>query len=117
MVNFFSGFLTFILAGLSLFIIFIILLQRTSGGLGSSMSSSVNSAFGGQTNTVLTRTTIYGVVSFFIFAFMLYLLMLRNPQAPSQHLPSMVEAPATSLTEVSSASPASAEVNALTPAS
>lgn len=114
MVNFFSGFLTFILAGLSLFIIFIILLQRTSGGLGSSMSSSVNSAFGGQTNTVLTRTTIYGVVSFFIFAFMLYLLMLRNPQAPKQHLPSMMELSSPpSLTEL----PSSPSPEAKTPTS
>lgn len=115
MVNFFSGFLTFILAGLSLFIIFIILIQRTSGGLGTSMNSSVNSAFGGQTNTVLTRTTIYGVVSFFVFAFALYLLMLRHPQVPSQHLPSIVELPpSTSLTELSDLAPASSEAIAPT---
>lgn len=102
MVDFFSGLLTFILAGLSLFIVFIILIQRTSGGLGTSMSSSVNSAFGGQTNTVLTRTTIYSVVSFFIFAFILYLLMLRHPQVPSQQLPNLVDEPApASLTELS----------------
>lgn len=102
MVNFFTGLLTLILAGLSVFIIFIILIQRTSGGLGSSMSTSVNATFGGQTNKVLTRTTIYSVVSFFILSFVLYLLMLAHPKVHSLHLPELQASSPASLTEISS---------------
>lgn len=107
MVNFFTGLLTLILAGLSFFIIFLILIQRTSGGLGSSMSTSVNSTFGGQTNKVLTRTTIYAVVSFFALSFTLYLLMLANPKTSSLHLPNVEASTPASLTDLTPASPAS----------
>jgi len=59
---------------LSFFIVLIVLMQRTSSGVGEALGGgATESAFGAQGGNVLTRWTIYSAVVFFILAFGLYL--------------------------------------------
>ena len=73
----FISLLTLVLILVSAFIVMIILMQRTSqsGGMGASLGGgAAESAFGSDTNNVLTRGTIYGIVLFFLVAMALYLM-------------------------------------------
>lgn len=71
------SFLTFVLLLISAFVILIVLMQRTSqsGGMGAALGGgAAESAFGSETNNVLTKATIYGIIAFFLVALGLYLL-------------------------------------------
>ncbi|MFT4902114.1 MAG: preprotein translocase subunit SecG [Lentimonas sp.] len=73
----FISLLTLILLLLSAFIVLIILMQRTSqsGGMGASLGGgAAESAFGSDTNSILTKGTIYGIFAFFIVSMGLYLM-------------------------------------------
>ena len=73
----FINLLTLVLLLVSAFIVLIVLMQRTSqsGGMGAALGGgAAESAFGSETNNVLMRGTIYGIVSFFVVALALYLL-------------------------------------------
>ena len=73
----FISLLTLVLILVSVFVVLIILMQRTSqsGGMGASLGgSAAESAFGADTNNVLTRGTIYGIVLFFLVAMAVYLM-------------------------------------------
>lgn len=77
MSNLFISLLTLVLVLVSAFVVLIILMQRTSqsGGMGASLGGgAAESAFGSDTNNVLTRGTIYGIVLFFLVAMGLYLM-------------------------------------------
>ena len=68
--------LTLILLLISVFVVLIILMQRTSqnGGMGAALGGgAAESAFGSETNNILTKATIYGTILFFIVALVLYL--------------------------------------------
>lgn len=70
------GFFTVALLLLCVFIVLIILMQKPSAnaGMGAALGGgAAESAFGGQTNNVLTRITIFGATAFFILCFGLYL--------------------------------------------
>lgn len=84
MLSFFTGLLTVSLVFLSLFIIILVLIQRTSGGLGSPLGGSAESAFGGQAGNVLTKTTIYCTVIFFVLTFGLFLIFMARGHKPSK---------------------------------
>ncbi len=61
---------------LSLFIILIVLMQRPSAnaGMGSSLGGgAAEQAFGAETGNILTRSTIWATIGFFVVSFSLYL--------------------------------------------
>jgi len=77
--------LTLVLLLISVFIVLIILMQRTSqnGGMGAALGGgAAESAFGSETNNILTKGTIYGTIAFFLVSLGLYLLY--QGQASSQ---------------------------------
>lgn len=69
------GILTFVLILISLFLILVVLAQKSKdGGLGAALGGgAAEAAFGAETNNVLSKATIYSSVLFFVFAFLLYL--------------------------------------------
>ena len=69
--------LTLALLLISVFVVMIVLMQRTSqsGGMGAALGGgAAESAFGSETNNILTKGTIYGIIAFFLIALGLYLL-------------------------------------------
>jgi preprotein translocase subunit SecG len=85
----FISLLTLVLILVSAFIVLIILMQRTSqsGGMGASLGGgAAESAFGSDTNNVLTRGTIYGIVLFFLVAMALYLMYQAQAADSSEQL-------------------------------
>lgn len=70
------GVLTLILVLTSLFLVMIVLMQRakTDGGVGAAMAGgATESAFGAETNSVLSGATIKAAIVFFVLSFGLYL--------------------------------------------
>ena len=69
------GVLTFILILVSLFLILVVLAQKSSdAGLGAAIGGgAAEAAFGAQTNSVLTKATIYSSILFFVLSLLLYL--------------------------------------------
>jgi len=68
--------LTLILIFISGFVILLVLMQRTSqsGGMGAALGGgAAESAFGSETNNVLTRATIYCTIAFFVVSLGLFL--------------------------------------------
>jgi preprotein translocase subunit SecG len=85
----FISLLTLVLILVSAFLVLIILMQRTSqsGGMGASLGGgAAESAFGSDTNNVLTRGTIYGIVAFFSVAMGLYLMYQAQAADSSEQL-------------------------------
>jgi len=73
----FISLLTLFLLLISAFVVLIVLMQRTSqsGGMGAALGGgAAESAFGSETNSILMKGTIYGIVAFFLVALSLYLL-------------------------------------------
>lgn len=73
----FISLLTLVLLLISAFLVLIILMQRTSqsGGMGASLGGgAAESAFGSDTNNILTKGTIYGIFAFFLVSMALYLM-------------------------------------------
>ena len=69
--------LTLALLLISAFVVLIVLMQRTSqsGGMGAALGGgAAESAFGSDTNNVLTKATVYSIIAFFLVALGLYLL-------------------------------------------
>lgn len=93
------GVLTFILVVTSLFLVLIVLMQRakTDGGVGAAMAGgATESAFGAETNNVLSGATIKGAIVFFVLSFALYLANIyqaKHHPAGDNKLPT-VNAPA-----------------------
>ncbi|MBL9188526.1 MAG: preprotein translocase subunit SecG [Opitutaceae bacterium] len=69
------GILTFVLILVSLFLVLIVLMQKTKdGGIGAALGGgATEAAFGAETNNVLSKSTIYAAIIFFVLAFVLYL--------------------------------------------
>ena len=91
--------LTAILLFTSVFLVFVVLMQRakTDGGIGAAMGGgSMESTFGAETGNVLSKATINAAVIFFVVSFALYLAHIyqsRHHEAIDSHLP-VVIAPA-----------------------
>ena len=94
------GILTFILVITSIFLVLVVLMQRakTDGGIGAAMAGgATESAFGAETNNVLTGATIKAAIIFFVLSFGLYLANIyqsKHLDASDSKLPT-VTAPAT----------------------
>ncbi|CAA6679067.1 MULTISPECIES: preprotein translocase subunit SecG [unclassified Lentimonas] len=73
----FISLLTLVLILISAFVVLLVLMQRTSqsGGMGAALGGgAAESAFGSDTNNILTKGTIYGIIAFFVVALGLFLL-------------------------------------------
>ncbi len=99
------GVLTFILVLTSIFLVMIVLMQRakTDGGIGAAMAGgATESAFGAETNNVLSGATIKGAIIFFVLSFGLYLANIaqaknraaENATLPTVNAPAVTPAPA-----------------------
>ena len=95
MSGFLIGFFTVVLVLASLFMIFVVLLQRGSeGGSGAAFGGgAAESAFGGETNKVLTRATVITAIIFFVVGLGLYLGQIAAHKKPhsSVKLDALVE--------------------------
>src|SRR5213082_2872566 len=69
------GILTFFPILISLFLVMVVLMQKSKdGGMGAALGGgAAEAAFGADTSNVLSKSTIYAAVLFFVLAFMLYL--------------------------------------------
>lgn len=99
--NILINILTFVLILVSIFLVFVVLIQkpRADSGLGAAMGGgAAEAAFGAETGNVLTRSTIVLSITFFVLSFVLYLghLYVRKqarlddaalPQAPAMVAP------------------------------
>jgi preprotein translocase subunit SecG len=67
--------LTAVLILVSLFLILVVLAQKAKdGGMGAALGGgAAEAAFGAETGNVLSKSTIYAAVIFFVLAFALYL--------------------------------------------
>lgn len=73
----FVSLLTLILILISAFVVLLVLMQRTSqsGGMGAALGGgATESAFGSDTNNVLTKATIYSIIAFFVVSLGLFLI-------------------------------------------
>ena len=98
--------LTFILVLTSLFLVLVVLMQRakTDGGMGAAMAGgATESAFGAETNNVLTGATIKAAIVFFCLSFFLFLANIyqsKHHEAADSKLPTIM-APATTAAPLS----------------
>ncbi len=96
------GILTFVLVIVSLFLIFVVLMQRakSDGGVGAAMGGGVaESTFGAETGNVLSKSTINAAIAFFVISFSLYLAHIyqaKHHEAADSKLPT-IAAPAASV--------------------
>src|ERR1051325_10919056 len=69
------GIFTFILILVSLFLVLVVLMQKSKdGGMGAALGGgAAEAAFGADTSNVLSKSTIFAAVLFFLLAFVLYL--------------------------------------------
>ncbi len=73
--------LTLFLILTSFFLILIVLAQKakSDGGVGAAMGGGVaEAAFGAETSNVLSKSTIYASIAFFVLALVLYLTRLHQ---------------------------------------
>ena len=80
------GILTVILILVSFFLILIVLAQKAKndGGMGAAMGGGMaEAAFGAETSNVLSKSTIYAAIAFFVLALILYLTRLHQ-QKPAR---------------------------------
>jgi preprotein translocase subunit SecG len=88
--------LTVLLVFVSVFLMLVVLVQkpRADSGLGTAMGGGMaEAAFGAETGNVLTRSTIYSAVAFFVLAFVLYLAQIHVSKSASKHEDRLPAAP------------------------
>lgn len=75
MLSIFLGILTFVLILVSLFLILVVLAQKSKdGGMGAALGGgAAEAAFGAETGNVLFTSTKYSAILFFVLALVLYL--------------------------------------------
>ncbi len=76
MLGFFIGLFSFALLLLCLFVVLMILMQKPSAnaGMGAALGGgAAEQVFGGEAGNVLTKTTVYAIIAFFVISFGLYL--------------------------------------------
>lgn len=106
--NLLIGIFTFLLVLVSIFLVFVVLMQKakSDGAVAALGSSGMESTFGAETGNVLTKATINGAILFFVLSFGLYLAHVyqsKNRGEADAKLPT-VTAPAA--TEPAPATPA-----------
>ena len=108
------GICTFVLILTSLFLVFVVLLQRakSDGGVGAAMGGGAAEAtFGADTGNVLSKATINAAILFFVMSFVLYLGRIYERKHAAHSglaLPTVVGAPAKAPATAAPATPAPA---------
>jgi len=104
------GIFTVVLLFTSLFLIFVVLMQKAKadGGMGAALGGgATEAAFGADGSNVLTRATIKAAIVFFVLCFGLYLAqiyLLKHQKAAGGALPT-IAAPATPAPAPAAAAP------------
>lgn len=77
------NFLTFVLILVSIFLVLVVLAQKSKdGGVGAALGGgATEAAFGADTTNVLSKSTIYAAIAFFVLAFALYLGRIAERKA------------------------------------
>jgi preprotein translocase subunit SecG len=107
------GILTFVLILVSIFLVLIVLMQKSKdGGMGAALGGgAAEAAFGAETNNVLVQATKYSAILFFVLAFVLYLGRIYERThanaAAGKALPA-IAAPAAPAPAAAAAAPAAA---------
>lgn len=89
------GILTLVLVLTSIFLVFVVLMQRakSDSGMGAAMGGgSMESTFGAETNNVLSNATIKASIVFFVVSFLLYLSHIyqtKHRDAAENRLPTV----------------------------
>ena len=80
-------FLTLLLIFLCFVIVMLIMIQRTSGGMGSALGGgAADQVLGAGSAAQLTKMTVWGILGFFILAFALYALYQNEAADYSRYL-------------------------------
>lgn len=113
--------LTFFLVLASAFLILIVLAQKakSDGGMGSAMGGGMaEAAFGAETSNVLSKSTIYAAIAFFVLALLLYLTRLHQQKHGSVGggLPTIPVSTAPAMPPAAGTAPAAVAVPAAPPA-
>jgi len=109
------GILTFVLILVSLFIVLVVLAQKSKdGGMGAALGGgAAEAAFGAETGNVLSKSTIYAAVLFFVLAFALFLGRIyenKHAAAASGNALPSITAPAAAAPAPATAAPAAGAV-------
>ena len=105
------GILTFVLILVSLFLVLIVLMQKSKdGGMGAALGGGASeAAFGADTTNVLSQATKYSAILFFVLTFALYLGRIYEHKhakaADGSALPA-IAVPATPVTSTPAPAPA-----------
>lgn len=106
------GILTFILILVSLFLVLIVLMQKSKdGGMGAALGGgAAEAAFGADTTNVLSQATKYSAILFFVLTLGLYLgrIYERNHASDGGGALPTIAAPATPATVPATAAPLTA---------
>jgi len=102
--------LTVILILVSLFLVLVVLAQKSKdGGMGAALGGgAAEAAFGAETSNVLSKSTIYAAVLFFVLAFIVYLGRIyeqKHPNTAGGALPA-ISAPTSPVTAPVTTAPA-----------
>ncbi|MFT3781373.1 MAG: preprotein translocase subunit SecG [Nibricoccus sp.] len=115
-------FFTFVLILISLFLIFVVLMQKakSDGGMGAAMGGGMaEAAFGAETGNVLTKSTIRAAIAFFVISFGLYLAQVYQHKhtvaGSTDALPTISAPPPTATAPATTAPAAPAESQSATP--
>lgn len=109
------GILTVILIFVSLFIVLVVLAQKSKdGGMGAALGGgAAEAAFGADTTNVLSKSTIYASIIFFVLAFALYLGRIyerKHAVAGANNALPSIAVPATPSAGAPAAAPATSTV-------
>ena len=121
LLNIFLGVLTFGLIVTSLFMILVVLMQKAKadGGMGAAMGGGMaEAAFGADTGNVLSKSTIYAAITFFVLAFTLYLgrIYQQKHSMVAGALPNIAAPAVVKPAAVPTAAPAPIKADAAAPA-
>jgi preprotein translocase subunit SecG len=110
------GIATFLLILVALFLVLVVLMQKakSDGGVGAALGGGMaEAAFGADTGNVLSKSTIYAAITFFVLTFGLYLGRIyereHGGKAPGSLLPKIEE---TAAPAAASPAPSAAPVTA-----
>jgi len=111
------GILTFILIIVSGFLVLVVLMQKSKdGGVGAALGGgATEAAFGADTTNVLSKSTIYAAVLFFVLAFALYLGRIYERKHAGAAAGNALPTIAVPATPAPAATPAAATPAAATP--
>jgi preprotein translocase subunit SecG len=115
------GLLTVVLIFVSLFLILVVLAQKSKdGGMGAALGGgAAEAAFGAETSNVLSKSTIWAAVFFFVLAFIVFLGRIyerSHARGSAENVLPTIAAPAVTTPAAAPAATAPAATTAPAPA-